>query len=318
MQCMEVWGGNEALDTTVSMAGLQAWVYSQPYKGQAGGGDVHYLSSCATGRVTRLLVADVSGHGHAVADIARSLRTLMRRYVNFLDQTRLVRSLNSEFTRAAEMGTFATAVVATFWAPTSHLITCNAGHPRPLLYRARTGAWQVLKSPPPRRSSPSSDEDDGLTNLPLGIAEPTGYDQFAMRLERGDIVLFYTDSLIESRNPEGEFLTENGLLSLVAALDISDLSSFIPRMLAAIRTRAGGLEAEDDVTALLVCRSKEHDRGFIVRGLAAPFRIVAAIVTRLRLGPDAPTPFPEFNLPNIVGALIPPVSRLWRPRQSEK
>src|SRR5688500_12623820 len=42
MQCMEVWGGNQAVETSVTMAGLDAWVYSRPYGGDAaGGGDVH-------------------------------------------------------------------------------------------------------------------------------------------------------------------------------------------------------------------------------------------------------------------------------------
>ena len=55
------------------------------------GGDVYYVSACATGRITRLLVADVSGHGANVRDTAISLRDLMRQYVNHIDQTRFVR-----------------------------------------------------------------------------------------------------------------------------------------------------------------------------------------------------------------------------------
>jgi sigma-B regulation protein RsbU (phosphoserine phosphatase) len=57
---MEVWGGNAAIDNGVIMPGLDAWVYARPYQQQAAGGDIHYVSSCATGRIIRLLVADVS------------------------------------------------------------------------------------------------------------------------------------------------------------------------------------------------------------------------------------------------------------------
>src|SRR4051812_15561034 len=81
MQCMEVWGGNRAVESSVSMAGLDAWVYSKPYgENASAGGDVYYVSSCATGRITRLLVADVAGHGDAVGQVGTQLRTLMRRY----------------------------------------------------------------------------------------------------------------------------------------------------------------------------------------------------------------------------------------------
>src|SRR5947209_17736017 len=119
MQCMEVWGGNQLADSGVVMAGLDAWVYSKPYRGAAGGGDVYYVSSCATGRITRLLVADVAGHGSAVSDVAAQLRALMRRYVNHLDQASFVRSMNASFTEMASGGTFATPVVTTFFAPTN-------------------------------------------------------------------------------------------------------------------------------------------------------------------------------------------------------
>src|ERR1051325_9608852 len=113
MQCMEVWGGNQLADSGVVMAGLDAWVYSKPFGGADGGGDVYYVSSCASGRITRLLVADVSGHGAAVAEQAVSLRTLMRRHVNYLDQTVFVRSMNQQFAASSQAGCFATALVTT-------------------------------------------------------------------------------------------------------------------------------------------------------------------------------------------------------------
>src|SRR5262245_16992854 len=94
MQCMEVWGGNHAVDQGVIMPGLDVWVFAQPHEGGEFGGDVHYVSSCGTGRISRLVVADVSGHGAKVADVARGLRTLMRKFVNYLDQTRFVEALN--------------------------------------------------------------------------------------------------------------------------------------------------------------------------------------------------------------------------------
>jgi sigma-B regulation protein RsbU (phosphoserine phosphatase) len=118
MTCMEVWGGSQLTTRGVEMGGLDAWVYSKPFGHAEHGGDVYYASSCATGRITRLLLADVAGHGLSVASTAANLRTLMRRFVNRLDQTEFVRLLNQQFTALSEAGTFATAVVSTFFAPT--------------------------------------------------------------------------------------------------------------------------------------------------------------------------------------------------------
>src|ERR1700735_4351469 len=117
MHCMEVWGGNPRTDSGVLIPGLDAWIYSEPWQNETAGGDVHYLSSCASGQVVRMLVADVAGHGGSGAQLASDRRLMMRRYVNDHDQLRFVGALNREFTAAASGGVFATAVAMTFDSP---------------------------------------------------------------------------------------------------------------------------------------------------------------------------------------------------------
>src|SRR5262249_29484123 len=98
LQCMEIWGDNRAADTGVSTPGLDLWVYSCPHDQADGGGDVHYVSLCGGGVITRFILADVSGHGASVANMARSLRDLMRRNINRKNQASLVKELNRQFT----------------------------------------------------------------------------------------------------------------------------------------------------------------------------------------------------------------------------
>ena len=62
---LEVWGGNEPVDASVELPGMDAWVYSVPFGNSQTGGDVHFVSSCGSGRVYRMMIADVSGHGRA-------------------------------------------------------------------------------------------------------------------------------------------------------------------------------------------------------------------------------------------------------------
>src|ERR1700674_4633916 len=207
MSCMEVWGGSQLTTRGVAMGGLDAWVYSKPFGQAPRGGDVYYASSCASGRITRLLLADVSGHGNSVASTAANLRTLMRRFVNRLDQTEFVRLLNQQFATLSEGGTFATAVVSTFFAPTQRLIVCNAGHPRPLLYQAAKRQWTLLGADP-------TSEEASPNNMPLGIIDVTEYEQYDVELEAGDCVLSYTDALIESKDADGEMLGEAGVLRI--------------------------------------------------------------------------------------------------------
>ncbi len=168
MTCMEVWGDSQLTASGIEMGGLDAWVYSKPFGQAQRGGDVYYASSCATGRISRLLLADVSGHGHSVANTAADLRTLMRRFVNRLDQKEFVRLLNQQFVALSRTGTFATAVVTTFFAPSRRLLICNAGHPRPLLYRVAT---QGVESAGRRTKSAKTQKPQ---NIPLGHHRPDG------------------------------------------------------------------------------------------------------------------------------------------------
>ena len=47
LQCMEIWGGNAAIHSAVSVPEVDAWISSDPCEGAAKGGDIHYISQCA-------------------------------------------------------------------------------------------------------------------------------------------------------------------------------------------------------------------------------------------------------------------------------
>ena len=79
----------------------------------------------------------------------------------------------------------------------------------------------------------------------------TRYQQFEVTLEPGDLVLCYTDSLIESLDAAGELLGLDGLMRIVRSLDVSDPSKLIPALLAAVRAEHAANLEDDDVTALL-------------------------------------------------------------------
>lgn len=243
LQCMEIWGGSHAADAAVSTPGLDLWVHSRPHAQADGGGDVHYVSLCGGGVITRFILADISGHGASVAELARSLRDLMRRNINRKSQARLVRALNEQFAELARLRRFATAIVATYLTTGDTLTICNAGHPRPLWYRAARGEWSVL----------GKDQDSpGLTNLPLGIDDATVYEQTELVLGTGDLVLFYTDALTEAADPAGNLLGEDGLHALVGSLDPRDPAAWVRGLVERLDGYRGGRPSGDDLTFLLL------------------------------------------------------------------
>ncbi|MGD0541055.1 MAG: PP2C family protein-serine/threonine phosphatase [Tepidisphaeraceae bacterium] len=303
MACMEVWGGSQLTERGVQMGGLDAWVYSKPFGNAGRGGDVYYASSCATGRISRLLLADVSGHGDAVAATAADLRKLMRRYVNYLDQTQFVRSMNRQFVALSAQGTFATALATTFFAPTRLLTVCNAGHPRPLLYRAAGEKWSILEM---------ARSDDRLPrNIPLGIIDLADYEQFDVELEVGDLVLCYTDALIESRDSDGEFLGEEGVMAIATGMDQQPGAAFIQGLLGKIADRHAKNLSEDDVTVMLLRASARRPRIGLRDKFGAGLRMMGAVIRAVDPRAERP-PVPDLNLANIGGAIIPRLSKRWR------
>lgn len=244
LECLEVWGGSSCIDSSIGVTGLDVWAYSQPADDIAGG-DLYLVSMCACARVSRFLVADVAGHDAESAVVAERLRKLMRKHINKPDQTRLARSLNRDFDGMAKHGKFATAVLATFFPPSGHLIICNAGHPKPLLYQAAQKRWSLL-------DPDESDSIEGISNLPLGVDGDSPYRQFVVPIQRDDLVLVYTDGVTEARMNDGTMLGDSGVLELVKLLDPTQAPQFLQLLRSSLTQAIGHDMRGDDVTMLLL------------------------------------------------------------------
>ncbi len=292
VQCMEVWGGNSGAETSVRMRGLDAWVLSRPWKNEQAGGDVHYLSSCATGRIARVLIADVAGHGQMVAASAQRLRDLMRKYVNYLDQRKVARELNRQFVQESDGGTFATAVLATFWTPTDEVDLSIAGHPPPFVYRADAGRWEMI----------SDDETRSSVGLPLGIEDGSAYSRRRLRLGPSDLLFVYTDGLLEAGVEKGQMLGPSGVLELLNRLGGDAPQSLLANLTDAVQERFGELP-NDDVTLLLLRPNAAKPRASFVGGVHAGLRIVRE-VGRSVFGKAGPSPLPEVTVRNFAGAFV--------------
>ncbi|MEW4488172.1 PP2C family protein-serine/threonine phosphatase [Thalassoglobus sp. JC818] len=270
MQCMEVWGGNSSTWSHFNVPGLDLWVYSEPLGSDDQGGDVYYLSSCASGRTTRLLVGDVSGHGEEASPTAESLKQIVRQNVNLIDHSRLVNSVNQEFERVSAIGRFATAVVGTYFLPTRRLTICAAGHPLPLKFNALKKIWECF----------ASDSNEPVANnLPFGIDENHPYRSTACRLAEGDMVLCYTDALYESYDDASDTqLRTDGLLDLLNSLPEQTPESLIPAILESLKKLSPRNLQDDDVTILLTRANKT--RVSFKNEILAPFRLLNRLTGR--------------------------------------
>jgi len=136
------------------------------------------------GGQTTLAIGDVVGHGlPAVTDMAQLRSAARALAIQGLCPADILAELNS-FTRHASKGKFATMTVATFDSTTALLSYALAGNPPPLLRRSRTGEVTRLS---------------GASGPALGPIPGAAYTQGSVRLEVNDIVLLYTDGLVEGR-----------------------------------------------------------------------------------------------------------------------
>ena len=296
------------------LPGLTGWVASRPHHGQAAGGDVHFVSSCGTGRITRVLLADVSGHGEEVADTGQRLRDTMARYMNHIAPHKLAGRMNRDMTEVAgDTGRFATAVILSYFSPEGVLTVCNAGHPPPLIYRRRRARWRPLTGPGDEKDAGAAaaearrledeTEETTIANLPLGVLEDVGYRGQTVRLKPGDAVLVYTDCLNESTHPERGMLGVEGLIERVNALEGDPATAapvtLIGELIASVQ--GAGYAFDDDLTAVML-RCDGPSPGASAAGRA--LGVLRALTAPLRRHPP---PWPELSRKNLIDPLL-----FWR------
>lgn len=152
---------------------------------------------------TQVAIFDGMGHGLHSAQCAvftvaayRSARRAGLGLVEVLDSVdeALVTGLGGEL--------FSTAVMADLDTDTGLLTWVNAGHPFPLLLRGGKLIKVLETDPRPPL---------GLGHLLADEGPHLGQEQ----LEPGDMILLYSDGVVEARSPEGEFFGVERLAELV-------------------------------------------------------------------------------------------------------
>ena len=142
------------------------------------------------GDVAHITILDAVGHGLEAARIANLAVGVYRNSRrNGLDPVQTYQVMNQTIAEQFGPEKFATAQVATAHLSTGRLCWVNAGHPTPMVIRR--GRRIDLES---------------KVWLPIGLADPQlGSPPLSdTQLEPGDIVVFFTDGVVEARSAQGE------------------------------------------------------------------------------------------------------------------
>jgi hypothetical protein len=139
----------------------------------------------------------------------------------------------------------------------------------------------------------------------------TEYEQFDIELEPGDCLLSYTDALIESYDADGQMLGEAGLLRIMRLLGNVEPDRLIEALLSEIGERYPQNLTDDDVTVMLIRSNGGTPHQTLIEKLKALTRFGGMLIRSIRPGAER-APFPDANLANVGGAIIPALARRWR------
>ncbi len=198
------------------------------------GGDLFDYLPLAGGRLG-IAIGDSTGHGLPSALLARDVLTGLRMGVGdtlAIDQT--IARLNRLIHRAARSTRFVSLFYGELAADGS-LVYCNAGHNPPLLLSQES----------------FTELDRGGTVL--GAIPTSSYESARLRLVPGDLLVLYTDGVIERLDQRGELYGVERLKELLLTLDRGlPAQGVVATIFAAVDSYGRGSPLADDVTALAV------------------------------------------------------------------
>lgn len=162
-----------------------------------------------------IALGDVSGKGTAAALYGAVAIGIMRSLApQKLQPADILKVMNQIIGERRIEGRFMTACFATWQKGKRKLRVANAGQSQPLLYK--DGRCEKIE----------------LTGFPLGIFEEVDYDEWNGVLEPGEILVFHSDGIAESTNPEGQFFGTEKLRKLIEQhheLQAAELADLILR-----------------------------------------------------------------------------------------
>jgi PAS domain S-box-containing protein len=201
------------------------------------GGDYFDLFLGPDGTVD-LVIADVSGHGIGAAVIMAETRSALRAESYSLASPAAVlhhlnRLLYDDLTRAEF---FITMFYAKYDAVTRWLTYASAGRNPPLLLRQGTPEFERLDA-------------DGLV---LGVRQDIEFEERQVVLDPGDMLIFYTDGIIESQGGDGTLFGLDRLCGVLAARRAEPPDAIIDAVVCEARGFCQAESFADDVAMLVL------------------------------------------------------------------
>jgi phosphoserine phosphatase RsbU/P len=199
------------------------------------GGDCYDFACLADGRLA-MLVGDASGKGVAAALMMASVQASLRTASQFTGDNLagLLRAVNLQACASSLAGRYATLFYGVLDQVTLTLRYVNAGHNPPVVLH-RDGSLDWLEP----------------SGAPVGLFPDAMWHEGLIHLEPGDLVLAYTDGVIEASSPSGQEWGIDGLLQAVEASRMEPADELVRLVLDSMDAFSAGVQVDDATVAFL-------------------------------------------------------------------
>ena len=215
----------------ITIPGLEVAARYVPGAREGVGGDWYDVFALPSGHVG-VVIGDVAGHGLRAAVVMGRIRSALRAYALESDDPADVLCRLDRKISIFEPGAMATALYAVIAPDLGSMTVSVAGHP-PLVFAVPGEESRVLSIDP---------------DLPLGVRAESPRRKTTTPLSAGEVILLYTDGLIERR---GTPLTDS--LELLRQVVVAGPAEAVcVRVMSAM---IGGEPAVDDVAVLAISRA---------------------------------------------------------------
>jgi sigma-B regulation protein RsbU (phosphoserine phosphatase) len=192
-------------------------------------------------------IGDVAGKGISAALLMATIQSTMRTQINTITANSngnykqpstafMVSNLNRQLYATTAPEKYATFYFAMYDEAQRSLTYTNAGHLSPML--VRDGHISLLEP----------------TGTVVGAFPFAVYEEKTVKLEHGDMLVAYTDGLVEPENAYGEMYGEERLQELLLKYNRADSSEIIARAMEAVVQWTGSSELQDDMTMVVARR----------------------------------------------------------------
>jgi len=189
-----------------------------------------------------LLIADVSGHNISAALMMANTRSVLKSLMNESTPVNeiLKRANHLLFDDMNRSGFFISVFLMRYNRMTRQLKYANGGHHPVFLYQSQKNKFIKLDA-------------DGLL---LGVMPDFKFDEKTYQLSPGDILIMYTDGLIEARNAKDEFFGYDKLKQLIVKTANLNAKGIVNEIFSKVHSFAKSVSQADDIT-LQVLKVKE-------------------------------------------------------------